>query len=125
MASDSHESAKFLDETYPDTPRAHVLVPNLRNHIYQDGFGIDLHTPYGHNLRDTEFSRESFIESRLKMFRETHWEDMAPEEKAQQMWAVFKNDFGVVDGWYQKSGRRWIMGDIFSFADIYARYFNF
>jgi glutathione S-transferase len=43
---------------------------------------------------------------------------LVPEGKAQQMWAAFKKNLDVVDGRYQKSGSRWIIGDTFSFLDI-------
>ncbi|KAG1728492.1 uncharacterized protein EDB91DRAFT_853825 [Suillus paluster] len=123
VVSDSHAIAKYLDETYPDKPLiprgAHVLIETFEslfiNTVLNPAFRL-LMVRTLENLNDS--SREYFIDSRLKMFRETHWEDMAPEEKAQQMWAALKKGLGVVDGWYQKSGGRWIMGDTFSFADI-------
>lgn len=123
MVSDSHAIAKYLDRTYPDKP----LIPH-GTHILMETFETlfinTVMTPSFKLLAvrtleiQNDVSRGSFIESRLKMFRETQWEDMAPDEKAQQMWAAFKKGLGVVGGWYQKNGGKWIMGDTFSFADI-------
>ncbi|KAG1841902.1 hypothetical protein DFJ58DRAFT_807280 [Suillus subalutaceus] len=94
--SDSHAIAKYLDETYPDKP----LIPHGTHVLVETFETLFLNTVMG------------------PMARETRWEDMAPEGKAQEMWTALKKGLGVVDGWYQKSGDRWIMGDTFSFADI-------
>ncbi|KAG2106570.1 uncharacterized protein F5147DRAFT_837800 [Suillus discolor] len=117
----SHAIAKYLDETDKLLiPRgAHVLVETSEtpyiNTVMMPSFKL-LMTRTLETQND--ISWQVFIQSRLKMFRETHWEDMAPEGKAQQMWAALKKGLGVVNGWYQKSGGRWIMGNTFSFTDI-------
>lgn len=123
VISDSHAIAKYLDEAYPDKPLiprgAHVLVQT-----FETLFINTVLAPFSRLLMtrtleiQNDESREFFIKSRLKMFRETRWEDVAPAGKTQQMWAGFKKGLDVVDGWYLKSGGKWIMGDIFSFADI-------
>ncbi|KAG2031928.1 hypothetical protein BDR03DRAFT_1002879 [Suillus americanus] len=123
VVSDSHVIAKYLDETYPDKPLiphgTHVLIETFEtlfiNTVMMPSFKLlAVRTLEIQN----DISRGMFIESRLKMFRETRWDDMAPEGKAQEMWAALKKGLGVVDGWYQKGGGRWIMRNTFSFADI-------
>jgi glutathione S-transferase len=123
VVSDSHAIAKYLDETYPDKPLmphgTHVLIGTFETLFVNTVLMPSVKLLAVRTLEiQNDISREMFIESRLKMFRETRWEDMAPEGKAQEMWATLKKGLGVVDGWYQKSGGRWIMGDTFSFADI-------
>ncbi|KAG2358175.1 hypothetical protein BDR07DRAFT_1473211 [Suillus spraguei] len=123
LVSDSHAIAKYLDETYPDKPLiprgAHVLVETFETLFINTVMTPSFKLLMARTLEiQNDISREAFIASRLKMSRETRWEDMAPEGKIQQMWAAFKRGLGVVDGWYQKSEGRWIMGDTFSFADI-------
>ncbi|KAG1735229.1 hypothetical protein EDB19DRAFT_1115190 [Suillus lakei] len=123
VVSDSHAIAKYLDETYPNKPLiphgAHVLVQTFETLFISTVLKPSSRLLMARTLEiQNEMSRELFIESRLKMFRETRWEDVAPAEKTQQMWAALKKGLGVVDEWYLKSGGRWIMGDIFSFADI-------
>lgn len=123
VVSDSHAIARYLDETYPDKPLiprgTHVLLETFET-LYINTVMIPSFKLLATRTLEiqNDISRQVFIQSRLKMFRETHWEDMAPEGKAQQMWAALKKNLDVVDGWYQKSGGRWIMGDTFSFADI-------
>ncbi|KAG0698287.1 hypothetical protein DFH29DRAFT_834834 [Suillus ampliporus] len=123
VVSDSHAIAKYLDETYPDKPLipqgAHVLVQTFESMFISTVLKPSFKLLMVRTLEiQNDINREWFIQSRLKMFRENRWEDMAPDGKAQQMWAALKKGLGVVDGWYQKSGGRWIMGDTFSFADI-------
>jgi glutathione S-transferase len=123
VVSDSHAIAKYLDETYPDKP----LIPRGAHILLQTFESLLLNTVLKPSSRllaarcleiQNESSRGYFIETRLKMFKETTWGDVAPEAMAQQQWAALKKGLGVVDEWYQKSGGRWIMGDTFSFADI-------
>lgn len=124
VVSDSHAIAKYLDETYPsDKPLiphgTHVLMETFETLFINTVMAPSFRLIMARTLEiQNDISREAFIKSRLKMARETRWEDMAPEGKAQEMWAALKKSLGVVDGWYQKSGGRWIMGDTFSFADI-------
>ncbi|KAG2344381.1 hypothetical protein BDR05DRAFT_882350, partial [Suillus weaverae] len=123
VVSDSHAIAKYLDDTYSDKPLiprgVHVLVQTFETLFISTVLKPSLRLLMARTLEiQTGISREAFIKSRLKMFRETRWEDVAPEGKTQQMWAALKSGLGAVDGWYQKSGGRWIMGDTFSFADI-------
>ncbi|KAG2123819.1 hypothetical protein DEU56DRAFT_828854 [Suillus clintonianus] len=123
VISHSDTITKYLDETYPDKlliPRGtHVLIQTFETLFIGTVVGPSSELLMARTLEiQNDISRESFIESRLTMCRETHWEDMAPKEKAQRMFAALKKGLGVVDGWYQKSGGRWIMGDTFSFGDL-------
>src|SRR5205807_8963152 len=121
VVSDSHAIAKYLDDTYPDKPLiprgAHVLMQTFESLL----MSIVLKPCYRLLAARTlelqkDTSREFFITTRLKIFRETSWGDVAPEAKAREQWTALKKGLGEVDGWYQQSGGRWIMGDVFSFA---------
>ena len=123
LVSDSHAIAKYLDETYPDKPLiprgTHVLMQNFESLFSSVVLKPSLRLLMARTLEiQKDNSREFFIKTRLRMIGETSWSDVAPEDKIQVQWAALKNGLGVVDGWYQKSEGRWIMGDIFSFADI-------
>jgi glutathione S-transferase len=123
VVSDSHAIAKYLDKTYPDKPLiphgTHVLIETFETLFLNTVTAPSFKLLMARTLEiQSDINREGFIKSRLKMSKQTRWEDMAPEGKAQEMWAALKRGLGVVDGWYQKSGGRWIMGDTFSFADI-------
>ncbi|OAX41662.1 hypothetical protein K503DRAFT_735171 [Rhizopogon vinicolor AM-OR11-026] len=123
VVSDSHAIAKYLDDTYPDKP----LIPRGAHVLMQTFESLFMNTVLKPSSRllavrtlelQKDTSREFFITTRLKMLRETSWGDVAPEDKAREQWAALKKGLGEVDGWYQKSEGRWIMGDVFSFADI-------
>jgi glutathione S-transferase len=119
VVSDSHTITKYLDETYPDKPliprRAHVLLQTFESLFMDTVLKPSSRLFMARTLEiQNDSSRVFFVETRLKMFWETRWSNIAPEDKAQQQWAAFS----VVDEWYQKSGGGWIMGDVFSFADI-------
>lgn len=124
VVSDSHAIAKYLDEIYPDKPLiprgAHVLVQTFESQFRTVVLKPSLRLLMARSLEmvQNDTSREFFIERRLGMLRETSWRDVAPEGKVQEQWAALKKGLGVVDEWYQMSGGRWLMGDIFSFADI-------
>ncbi|KAH7909033.1 hypothetical protein BJ138DRAFT_1136819 [Hygrophoropsis aurantiaca] len=50
---------------------------------------------------------------------EKKWEEFSPEGPRREAdWKSLMKTHDIVNGWYEKSNGRWIMGDTFSYADI-------
>ncbi|EGN96349.1 hypothetical protein SERLA73DRAFT_162189 [Serpula lacrymans var. lacrymans S7.3] len=62
---------------------------------------------------------EEYLKRQLEIRMSAKWEDISPVgPKREEGWKNIKAAFGVIDGWYSKSGGKWIMGDTFSYADV-------
>ncbi|EGN96903.1 hypothetical protein SERLA73DRAFT_185150 [Serpula lacrymans var. lacrymans S7.3] len=125
VVSDSFAIAEYLEETYPSTstvfPRGSKALISVFDSTFMQGMGpmfpLIATTVYTKILPT---SREYFRENAEIRFG-TKFEDISPEgPKREQHWKNAKDFLGVVDGWYSKSGGKWIMGDTFSYADIIA-----
>jgi glutathione S-transferase len=121
IVSDSLAIAEYLDKTYPEKP----VIPCSTNVLMAAFEPMYCDTAYGKAVKyiltrtlaiQNDSSREYFINTRLAMFGATSWEEM--EENPEQQWEDWKKGLSEIDGWYQKSGGKWIMGDTFSFADM-------
>ncbi|EEB97757.1 hypothetical protein MPER_02854, partial [Moniliophthora perniciosa FA553] len=115
--------ARYLDRTYPDTPR--VIAPGTR--ALQAAFIDNLMS----NKVSTLFqflmpkaadsfnkrSEDYFRRTRLEIFG-INLEDMYPRgEKAEEAFKKAEADFGVINGWLKEEGE-FIMGDKVSFVDF-------
>ncbi|EGN96350.1 hypothetical protein SERLA73DRAFT_186065 [Serpula lacrymans var. lacrymans S7.3] len=62
---------------------------------------------------------EEYYKKQAEIRLDAKWEDISSAgAKREEGWKNMKAAFGVIDGWYSKSGGKWIMGDTFSYADI-------
>ncbi|KAF8633122.1 hypothetical protein AX15_001502 [Amanita polypyramis BW_CC] len=122
--SNSPHIAKYLDETYPDTPPVlfdgieeynHIMtaykLPELRN---IDQFLV----PLIHDKLLSPRSQEYFGRTREQMFGRKIGEIMPTGEERVKRWDEVRKGFDIVDGWLQKNGGPFARGEEASFVDF-------
>ncbi|KAI6163676.1 hypothetical protein EDD17DRAFT_429312 [Pisolithus thermaeus] len=122
LITDSWEIAEYLEKTYPEKPifsnRSKGLILVFNTAFFDLGRAA-VTFPY---LRVSQIlnerSREYFITT-----REASWgrkiSEFSPEgSRRDEHWAVMKSAMGTLKEWYDKEGGKWLMGDVFSYADI-------
>lgn len=118
LITDSLEIASYLDKTYPEKP----IFPNNSEPLIRalDSTYFNLILPAFKPL----FARSAEILSpaSAKFFTEARsanvplpW-DVGHDED----WDLLEKKYNTVYEWYQKTDGKWIMGDAFSYADIFV-----
>ncbi|KIJ64662.1 hypothetical protein HYDPIDRAFT_89954 [Hydnomerulius pinastri MD-312] len=124
IVTDSLVIAEYLDKTYPS---AKPIIPDGTAALIK-GFEAGFRT-IGYSAAMSfldwaqldwipETSKEYFTRKRLTTHGKQTWEELSPSDKRPGQWASFKRGMDAIDGWYQQSNGRWIMGDTFSYADM-------
>ncbi|EGO21888.1 hypothetical protein SERLADRAFT_451898 [Serpula lacrymans var. lacrymans S7.9] len=121
--SDSFAIAEYLDKTYPSTPA--VFPPSTKALISVfDSALMNTIGPVFPVMAVVAAPKlyprtEEYLKRQLEIRMSAKWEDISPVgPKREEGWKNIKAAFGVIDGWYSKSGGKWIMGDTFSYADV-------
>ncbi|KAH7907797.1 hypothetical protein BJ138DRAFT_1159180 [Hygrophoropsis aurantiaca] len=124
IVTDSFEIAEYLEKTYPAKP----IFPHNSNaliRIFDPTFiATSASAARLAMRRSSEIlnppSAAYFITTRSKSFGVTNWEEeMSPDgEKCDENLANLRKGYETVNGWYEKSQGKWIVGDNFSYADI-------
>ncbi|EGO21855.1 hypothetical protein SERLADRAFT_474837 [Serpula lacrymans var. lacrymans S7.9] len=123
VVSDSFAIVEYLEKTYPSTP---AIFPHSSEALMSAfDFAIInviipvfpvvsvMAAPKLHPRSEQRFKEQAELRFGVK------WEDISPVgPKRDADWKNVKEAFGIIDGWYSKSGGKWIMGDTFSYADI-------
>lgn len=106
---DSIKIARYLDETYPDTP---VLLPpetRVFQHAFQDALSSAVHAKLIPLLicacvtKLNPPSEAYFREAREITFG-CKVEELSPPEKRPEQWAVVEKGFGVLASWFGAAG---------------------
>ncbi|EGN96348.1 hypothetical protein SERLA73DRAFT_94516 [Serpula lacrymans var. lacrymans S7.3] len=123
VVSDSFAIAEYLEKTYPSSPA--VFPPNTKALIsIFDSAIMNTLRPVFPVMSAIGTSKlyprsEEYLKKQAEIRFGTKFEDICPEgPKREEGWKNIKAAFGVIDGWYSKSGGKWIMGDTFSYADV-------
>ncbi|KAF9568709.1 hypothetical protein CPC08DRAFT_702313 [Agrocybe pediades] len=123
--ADSLAIAKYLDATYPETPR---IFPDGTDGL-QEAFGhawssclTSMYALIGPVILPhlSEASQNYVRNAQEKLFG-AKFEDIVPKgERAVQAWQTFKDSLERVDGWFAETDNRgpFIMGDKVSWGDI-------
>ncbi|KAJ7919381.1 hypothetical protein B0H13DRAFT_252548 [Mycena leptocephala] len=126
VVSDSIEIARYLDATYPDTPR---LIPEgtaAFHYAFTDAFAATLPPFLAYALPASlaflnPASQDYFRQTRQQLFGGRRLEDVTPTGDAHVvMWKKFEDAFGQIDNWINKNGAKskYFIGDTISYADI-------
>ncbi|KAJ7361066.1 hypothetical protein DFH08DRAFT_843065 [Mycena albidolilacea] len=126
VVSDSIEIARYLDATYPNTPR---LIPEgtaALHYAFTAAFEATL-PPFMHYTLPASLpflnpaSQDYFRQTREELFGGRRLEDVTPiGNEHTVMWEKVKDAFGQVDGWIRKNGAesKYFMGDTICYADV-------
>jgi len=123
IVSDSFAIAEYLEKTYPSKPTVFPHGSKALINVFDSAFTkaiiptLKLIAVLASTKTDpTNVEHyKKYTESRFG----AKWEDISPEgPRREQDWKNVKEALGVIDGWYSKSGGKWMMGDTFSYADI-------
>ncbi|KAJ7157231.1 hypothetical protein C8R46DRAFT_1293733 [Mycena filopes] len=127
VVSDSIEIARYLDATYPDSPRLIPEGTTAFHYAFTDaivaGIGAPL-LPY--NLPASfpflnSASQSYFRRTREELFGGRRLEDVTPRGAVHAAceWKKVKDGFGRVDSWIRKNSTgKFIMGDSVCYADM-------
>jgi len=126
IVSDSIEIARYLDATYPNTPR---LIPDgtvALHYAFTEAFEATLPPYFVYTLPASlpflnPASQDYFRQTREQLFGGRRLEDVVPTgEEDVVMWKKLEDAFGQIDGWIQKNGAdsKYFMGDTICYADI-------
>ncbi|EIW85691.1 hypothetical protein CONPUDRAFT_98863 [Coniophora puteana RWD-64-598 SS2] len=123
--SGSLQIAEYLEFRYPDLP---ALFPNdsiALQVVFAKTFD-DMIEPRLSALNAvlgaewlTSDSKWFFMKSRAERFGKP-WKEICSlgSEERDAAWKAFEETLGLVDEWYQRSGGRFILGDVPSYADF-------
>ncbi|EGN96317.1 hypothetical protein SERLA73DRAFT_186005 [Serpula lacrymans var. lacrymans S7.3] len=123
VVSDSFAIAEYLEETYPSKPTVFPHNTRALISIFDSTF-MNTISPvfavfYAVVAPKVHPQNGEFIKKQVEVNFGTKWEDLSPiGPKREADWQNIKAGLGVIDGWYSKSGGKWIMGDTFSYADM-------
>ncbi|EGN94156.1 hypothetical protein SERLA73DRAFT_78076 [Serpula lacrymans var. lacrymans S7.3] len=123
VVSDSFAIAEYLEKTYPSKPTVFPRNTKALISAFESAFMNTLGpafpvmnvvvAPKLYPKNEEYFKKQAEVRFGVK------WEDISPVgPKRDADWKNTKAAFGIIDGWYSKSGGKWIMGDTFSYADI-------
>ncbi|KAJ6520476.1 hypothetical protein C8R45DRAFT_61681 [Mycena sanguinolenta] len=126
VVSDSIEIARYLDATYPDTPR---LIPEgtaAFHYAFTEAFEATLPPFLVYALPASlpflnSASQDYFRRTREELFGGRRLEDVTPTgHEHAVMWKKVEDAFGRIDGWIRKNGAesKHFMGDTLCYADI-------
>ena len=123
--AESRHIVKYLDETYPDTPR---LIPpgtqTLQTAFYYEYEDKHLEGLTNFVIPQTASilnprSYEYFNETRSKWFKVDRVEDIYPKgEEKVKLWNEWKEEWGAVDKWMKDSETLLVMEDTITWADF-------
>ncbi|KAI6120881.1 hypothetical protein EDD16DRAFT_805835 [Pisolithus croceorrhizus] len=122
LITDSWEIAEYLEKTYPEKP----IFPNQSKGLIRafDAVVMSLlRTAFKFPmLRSTEIMNERgaeyFIAAREEGFKEKFSEFSPEGPKRDEHWANLERMFDTSKEWYDEEEGKWLMGDVFSYADI-------
>ncbi|KAI6102691.1 hypothetical protein EDD16DRAFT_1494576 [Pisolithus croceorrhizus] len=122
LITDSWEIAEYLDKTYPEKPvfsnKSKGLIRVFETAIFDI---LQPSIPF-HFLRTSqvlnERSREYFVTTKAAQMRRKFSEFSPEGPKRDEHWAIIKRAMETLKEWYDKEEGKWLMGDIFSYADI-------
>ncbi|KAI6031238.1 hypothetical protein BKA83DRAFT_88250 [Pisolithus microcarpus] len=115
LITDSWEIAEYLEKTYPenkglicvfDTAIFDILQPSIPFHFLRTSQIL------------SERSAEYFITTKAALLRRKFSEFSPEGPKRDEHWAIIKRAMETLKEWYDKEEGKWLMGDIFSYADI-------
>ncbi|KAI6031321.1 hypothetical protein BKA83DRAFT_4198617 [Pisolithus microcarpus] len=122
LITDSWEIAEYLEKTYPEKS----IFPNKSKGLIRafDAALINLLQPVCKFpiLRASEIlserSAEYYIATREAGFKEKLSEFSPEGPKRDEHWAIMERTFNTSKEWYDEEGKKWLMGDTFSYADV-------
>ncbi|KAF9441756.1 hypothetical protein P691DRAFT_812082 [Macrolepiota fuliginosa MF-IS2] len=116
--------ADYLDETYPNTPKAFPAASTglqfafAEVHDFKFGPGWPLIAPAVAKILNPH-SAEYFIRTRSERFGKPLDELITTEEERLRTLAKFQTEFwAIIEGWYSKTQGPFLMGGIVSYADF-------
>ncbi|KAG2032172.1 hypothetical protein BDR03DRAFT_904092 [Suillus americanus] len=118
LITDSLEIASYLEKTYPEKP---IFLDNSEPLIRAFGSAI---AGFIRPAMKSIFARTTEILSpaSAKFFIESHSID-APlpwDASYDEDWDLLEKGYNIAYEWYQKTDGKWILGDTFSYADIFV-----
>lgn len=124
LVTDSWEIAEYLEKTYPEKP---IFSNKSKGLIYAFGNAvISLILPaakfpiFRASQILNERSAEYYITTRQVMFK-VKISEFSPEGPARdEHWAIIERAFNTYKEWYDEEVGTWLMGDVFSYADIFT-----
>ncbi|KAI6047783.1 hypothetical protein EDC04DRAFT_2863964 [Pisolithus marmoratus] len=122
LITDSWEIAEYLEKTYPEKPIFNNKSKGLIR-VFDTAFAnlgrAALTFPL---LRSSQIlnkrSAEYFIAAREAQFKEKISEFSPEGPKRDEHWATIERAMETCKEWYDKEAGKWLMGDVFSYADI-------
>lgn len=122
LITDSFAIAQYLDEQYPDTPKALPNSTAALVYVFQTAFrnaimGASLLACFRGVQKLNPVSKEYYIRTRGEQFG-IPWEQFASPEKREQQWNALRVACDTMDGWYAMSSGQFILGDTLCFADF-------
>lgn len=122
LITDSWNIAEYLEKTYPEKPifpnKSQGLMLVFNTTVY--GLGRPAFKfPFLRVSRIlNERSMEYFITTREELHKEKFSEFSPEGPKRDEHWAIIKRAMETCKEWYDKEEGKWLMGDVFSYADI-------
>ncbi|KAI6099268.1 hypothetical protein EDD16DRAFT_1659791 [Pisolithus croceorrhizus] len=122
LITDSWEIAEYLEKTYPEKP----IFPNKSKGLIlafdTAVFGLGRAAVAFPFLRASrilrERSAEYFITTREALLGKKISEFSPEGPERDEHWAIIKGAIDILKQWYDKEEGKWLMGDVFSYADI-------
>ncbi|KAI6154080.1 hypothetical protein BKA82DRAFT_998445 [Pisolithus tinctorius] len=122
LVTDSWKIAEYLEETYPDKPifsnksKGLILAfDTAASNLWKAAITFPL-------LRSSEILNERnakfFITAREAGLKEKFSEFSPEGPKRDEHWAIFERAMETCKEWYDSLEGKWLMGDVFSYADI-------
>ncbi|KAI6038813.1 hypothetical protein EDC04DRAFT_2868204 [Pisolithus marmoratus] len=122
LITDSWEIAEYLEKTYPEKPIFNNQSKGLIRAFDSAFVNIGRVAIAFAFLRVSQILNERSIEYFITT-RETRLNqkisEFSPEgPKRDEHWTTLQRAMGTCKEWYDKEGGKWLMGDVFSYADI-------
>ncbi|KAI6098902.1 hypothetical protein EDD16DRAFT_1661298 [Pisolithus croceorrhizus] len=122
LITDSWEIAEYLEKTYPEKPifpnKSKGLILAFDTAVYDLGRAAVAFLLLRVSQILRERSAEYFITTREALLRKKISEFSPEGPERDEHWAIIKGAIDTLKQWYDKEEGKWLMGDVFSYADI-------
>ncbi|KAG6335458.1 hypothetical protein ID866_3632 [Astraeus odoratus] len=122
VITDSLQIAEYLEKTYPEKP----IFPNQTKaliHVYDAAYFSQIRPSCVFpimRVKDilNERSVDYFVTTRQKTYNREFSQLSMEGPEREQHWATLEEGYSTIKSWYDKSDGKWLVGDLFSYADI-------
>ncbi|KAI6031231.1 hypothetical protein BKA83DRAFT_2237106 [Pisolithus microcarpus] len=124
LVTDSWEIAEYLEKTYPEKPtfshKSKGLIRAFTSALINLLQPAAIFPIFRASQILNERSAEYYMATREVMFKQKISEFSPEGPKRDEHWAIIEQAFTTSKEWYVEEEGKWLMGDVFSYADIFT-----